>query len=93
MVTAFVADFALVLALVFGRQALSKVHMDMSLPLKIHVPIAVGTIVLYVFTLWAGYQLSRGKPTRNRLYWLDKVLTTSRILTFVTSLWVQFEGL
>lgn len=92
MLIAFGADLILVVALVFGRQALSKLGVGMSLQLQIHVPIAVTTIVLYFFTVWAGYQLSRGKPTRTRLYWLDKVLTTSRILTFVTSMWVQFGG-
>ena len=92
MYFAFGADLVLVTALVVGRQALSKLGMGMSLQLQIHVPIAVTTIVLYFFTVWAGYQLSRGLPTRRRLYWLDKVLTTFRILTFVTSVWVQFGG-
>ena len=93
MLTAFAMDVTLVAALVIGRQALSKVGTHMSFPLMVHVPIAILTISLYVFTVIAGIQLSMGHPTRRRLYWLDKALTTSRILTFVTSLWVQFSGL
>lgn len=92
MLTAFGADLLLVFSLVIGRQALSKIGGGMPLPLEVHVPIAVTTVVLYFPTVWAGYQLSRGKSTRTRLYWLDKALTTGRILTFVTSLWVQFGG-
>lgn len=93
MLTAFAADVTLVGALVVGRNALAKVGVGMSLPLMIHVPIAVLTIFLYCFTVIAGIQLSKGEPTRTRLYWLDKALTTSRILTFVTSVWVQVHGL
>jgi uncharacterized membrane protein YozB (DUF420 family) len=93
MLTAFACDVVLVAALVVGRDALSKVGPGMSLPLSIHVPIAVTTIILYVFTVIAGIQLSKGKPTRQRLRRLDKALTTARILTFVTSVWVQLHGL
>lgn len=90
---AFAADVLLILALVFGRHALSKVNGDMSIPLMIHVPIAVSTVILYVLTVKAGYDLYQGRPTRERLKTLDKILTTLRILTFVTSVWVQVSGL
>ncbi len=92
MLTAFGADLILIVCLVVGREALSKIHPGMSLPLMVHVPTAVTTTLLYFPTVWAGYQLSRGKPTRTRLYWLDKALTIGRILTFITSCWVQLGG-
>src|SRR5262245_39917939 len=77
MLTAFAADLTLVAALVLMRNALGRVAAGgMPLPLQIHVPIAITTIVLYFFTVYAGFQLSKGKPTRRRLYWLDKALTS-----------------
>lgn len=91
MCSAFIADLILILALVFGRQALNKVSGDMSVELMIHVPIAITTVVAYVFTMQAGYRLYRGhEPARARLVLWDKILTTLRVLTLVTSLWVQF---
>lgn len=92
MLAAFVSDLLLIAALVFGRSALSKVGGEMTLALQIHVPIAIATVVLYFFTVWAGYQLWRGRPARNRLRALDKALVTFRILTLITSLWVQYAA-
>jgi hypothetical protein len=86
-----VADITLVLGLVVFRDALTKVHMDMSWTLQIHVPIAVLTVLVYVATWWAGYRLWKGdSAARNRLRQLDKFLVPLRILTLVTSLMVQF---
>lgn len=90
MLAAFGADLVLVAALVVGREALNKVTPEMPLSLKVHVPIAVATVVLYVPTVWTGIQLARGRAVRRKLVRLDRLLTTARILTFVTSLWVQF---
>lgn len=90
MLTAFAADLVLVAALVIGRQALAKVEMAMPLALQVHVPVAVLTVILYFPTVIAGIQLAQGKPVRARLARLDKVLTTARILTFMTSVWVQY---
>lgn len=93
MCTAFAADLTLILALVFGRHALGKVDGDMPLELMIHVPIAVATVIAYGFTMFAGFQLYNGNSkARGRLIVWDKLLTTLRILTLLTSLWVQFGG-
>jgi hypothetical protein len=91
MVMAFVADFILIGALVFGREALSKVELAMPLALKIHVPIAVFTVLFYFPTMWTGYRLKKGLPVRDQMRVYDKILTTLRILTLLTSLWVQFS--
>lgn len=90
MLTAFAADFALVFVLAVHRRALSKVTLTMPWTLKIHVPIAVLTLVLYILAVWTGYRLYRGHPVRARLRALDRVLIPSRILTLVTSLIVYF---
>jgi len=90
MLLAMVADLALVLGLVIGRDALMKVELEMPWTLMIHVPIAVLTVVFYFITAWAGYQLYLGKDTRLRLRRLDKILVPLRVLTLVTSLMVQF---
>lgn len=89
MLSCLVADLALVLSLAIVRQALSKVSLDMSWLLMVHVPIAVVTVALYFPTAWTGFQLWRGKPVRSRLRLLDKCLTTGRVLTFLTSLLLQ----
>ncbi|MGE4130922.1 MAG: hypothetical protein AB7F86_04755 [Bdellovibrionales bacterium] len=93
MLTAFVADVILILALVFGRQALSKVGPDMSTLLMVHVSIAISTVVLYVLTIRAGYRLYKGdKAARARLKILDKILVTARVFTLVTSLILEYAG-
>lgn len=92
MVTAFIADFILIGALVFGREALSKVELAMPLSLKIHVPIAVFTVLFYFPTMWTGYRLKKGLPVRDQMRVYDRILTTLRILTLLTSLWVQFSA-
>lgn len=90
MLTAFAADLALVFVLAVHRQALGKVSLGMPWTLKIHVPIAVLTVVIYFFAVWTGYRLYRGHPVRARLRALDRILIPARILTLVTSLIVYF---
>ncbi len=94
MLAAFVADLILILALVFGRDAMGTVMSgEMSLALRIHVPIAVCTVVFYFGAVWSGYQLWRGEAgARVRLRWMDRCLVVFRVLTLLTSLWVQFAG-
>lgn len=92
MLAAFAADMMLIAALVFGRQALGKVGGDMSLALKVHVPIAVVTVILYIAAVWCGYKLYQGLPVRNWLRRVDKWLLVFRVMTLVTSVWVQFDG-
>ncbi len=89
---AFAADMALIGVLVFGRQALGKVSPDMSLALKVHVPIAIITVLLYSAAVWCGYKLYQGLPVRKWLRRVDRWLLFFRVMTLVTSLWVQFEG-
>jgi hypothetical protein len=90
MSTVIASDVLLVLALIIRRDALSKVSLGMPWTLKIHVPIAVATILLYFVTAWTGVQLLRGKPLHARMRRLDRIVVPARVLTFVTSLMVQF---
>jgi len=90
MSAVIVADLCLVAALVVKRNALGKVGMGMPWTLKIHVPIAILTVLLYFVTAWTGIQLYRGRPLHQRMRRLDRVLVTTRVLTLVTSLMVQF---
>jgi hypothetical protein len=90
MLTVMCADLCLVGSLVIMRDALNKVSTDMPWTLQVHVPIAITTVILYFATAWTGYMLYRGRPVRAHLQWFDRSLTTARILTFVTSLMVQF---
>lgn len=92
MLIAFAADMVLIAGLVFGRQALGKVSMEMSFALKIHVPIAIFTVVLYFAAIWCGYKLYHGLPVRTWLRRVDKWLLFFRVMTLVTSVWVQFDG-
>lgn len=91
MSAVIICDLILVAALVLKRDALGQVaHGGMPLILKIHVPIAIFTVVLYLVTAWTGIQLYRGKPLHARMRALDRVLVPARVLTLVTSLLVQF---
>lgn len=90
MVSVIVADLLLIVGLIEKRDALAQVTTDMPMILKIHVPIAVFTVLMYFITAWTGYQLLRGKPVRARMRWCDRILVPSRILTLVTSIMVQF---
>jgi len=90
MTAVIVADLLLVAALVVERNALGKVGSGMPWTLKIHVPIAIFTVIMYLITGWTGYQLYRGKPLHKRMRTLDRILVPSRVLTLLTSLMVQF---
>lgn len=92
MLLAFASDMVLIAALVFGRQALGKVGADMSLALQVHVPIAIVTVLLYFMAVWCGFKLYQGLPVRTWLRRVDKWLLFFRVMTLVTSIWVQFEG-
>lgn len=91
MIGVIIADLMLVLSLVLMRDALSKVGVGMPLALKVHVPIAIGTVMLYFPTAYTGYQLYIGKPVRQRMRTLDRTLVVGRVMTLVTSLWVQLN--
>jgi hypothetical protein len=90
MCAVIVADLSLVAYLIVNHNALGKVGLGMPWTLKIHVPIAVFTVVMYLITGWTGYQLYRGKPLHVRMRRLDKILVPARVLTLITSLMVQF---
>lgn len=86
-----ICDVFLVVGLVVFRDALSKVSLGMPWTLKIHIPIALGTLALYAWTARTGYRLHGGdESARPLLKRLDKVVVTVRILNLVTSLMVQF---
>jgi hypothetical protein len=84
------ADLILVGGLVVHRHALEKVGLGMPWTLKIHVPIAIFTVVMYLITAWTGYQLLRGRPLHARMRLLDHILVPARVLTLLTSIMVQF---
>ena len=90
MSAVIVADLTLVAALVIHRHALEKLDLGMPWTLKLHVPIAIFTVVMYLITGWTGFQLYRGKPLHKRMRILDHILVPARVLTLVTSLMVQF---
>lgn len=85
-----IGDLALVGALVVMREALSKVETGMKLSLMIHVPIAISTVVLYVFIAIAAIGTYRGMPWKRWIGRVDKVLVPARVLTSLTSLLVHF---
>lgn len=95
MIIAMVADLLLVVALVVFRNALGKVDMGMHWTLKVHVPIAISTLGLYILTAQAGYSLYKGdENARARLKVLDKFVIVFRVLTLVTSamvIWLRPE--
>jgi hypothetical protein len=89
MLSCFAGDLLLVLALVMMRKALSQVSPGMHWTLKIHVPIAMATLIFYCFTMRTGYRLYKrdesARPLHRRL---DKTLVVLRVLTLVSSLMV-----
>ena len=91
MLSVILADVLLIVFLVVDHDALGKVGPGMPWTLKIHVPIAVFTVVMYFVTAWTGWQLWRGRrELLGRMRMLDRVLVPARVLTLVTSLMVQF---
>ncbi|HMN68594.1 MAG TPA: hypothetical protein PKC28_08640 [Bdellovibrionales bacterium] len=89
MVAAFAADVLLVAGLVAFRDALSEVHGDMHWTLKVHIPIAVATLLFYCLATWNGYRLFKGdESARGRLRLCDRFLVPLRVLTLVTSVMV-----
>jgi hypothetical protein len=89
MLSCFAGDLLLVFALVTMRNALAQVSPGMHWTLKLHVPIAVGTLVFYFLASLAGYRLYKGdERARPRLKLFDKILVTLRVLNLATSLMV-----
>lgn len=91
MILALVADYALVVGLVIGRDALSSIEPSMHWTLMIHIPFALSTVVLYAITATYGYQLRKGnEAARHSLRRFDRLLVFTRVMTLVTSLIMQF---
>jgi hypothetical protein len=90
MTAVIAADLALVAYLVVNHDALGKVGLSMPWTLKVHVPIAVFTVFMYLLTGWTGYQLYKGKPLHARMRFFDRILVPARVLTLITSLMVQY---
>jgi hypothetical protein len=90
MSAVIVADLSLVGYLVLNHNALGKLGLTMPWILKIHVPVAIFTVAMYLLTGWTGYQLYRGKPLHARMRFFDRILVPARVLTLITSLMVQF---
>jgi hypothetical protein len=90
MIGVIVSDFTLVGYLIVNHGALGKVGLSMPWTLKLHVPIAIFTMGMYLLTGWTGYQLYLGKPFHARMRFLDRILVPARVLTLLSSLMVQF---
>lgn len=90
MAASLIADYLLVLGLVIFREALGEVHLGMHWTLMVHIPFALASVVLYALTARTGYQLWKGSPVRAQLRRYDRLLVFARLMTFVTSLMVEF---
>jgi hypothetical protein len=85
------ADVLLILFLVFGRSALSKVSPDMPLILMVHIFFALSTVVLYGLATYFGIQLLKGHRAHLKsMRRVDRVLTPFRVLTLITSVALMF---
>ena len=84
-----IIDVLLVLALVIGRNALGTVVSgNMGGLLLIHVPIAISTVIGYVFATFYGLKLKKGQRSYlKHMRILDKFLVPTRVLNTLTS-WV-----
>lgn len=89
MTSVIFADMALILVLVFARDALTKVSPAMSMALYIHLVFAVGTVILYILALWFGTQILLGNPHPGAMRGLDRLIVPCRTLTFITSVLLQ----
>lgn len=93
MAFAIAADVLLILFLVFNRNALGQLSPSMGLMLKVHVPIAISTVVGYGFAVYYGVQLSCGqKKYLGKMKITDRIVTPLRVLTFVTSVLLEVVG-
>lgn len=91
MTAVIIADVALVLFLVFGRSALSKVSVDMSVYLIIHIFFALSTVLLYGAAVTVGLKLKKGQTQYlPQMRLIDRVLTPMRVMTLITSTALMF---
>lgn len=91
MTGVIVADVVLILFLVFGRSALSKVSLDMSPFLMVHIFFALSTVILYGWATYVGIQLLKGRrDLLPQMRKVDRILTPFRVLTLVTSVALMF---
>ncbi len=88
---AMIIDVGLVLALVIFRNALGTVvGGDMSSMLKLHVAIAISTIIGYAYATFLGLKLVKGQRRYLRqMRTLDPILLSLRFLNTYTS-WLLF---
>ncbi len=83
-------DLILVLALVFMRNALGQVDTDMHWSLMVHLPFAVGTLLLYFVALFVGIKLLKGdRSYLGKMRFLDRLIMPGRTLTFLTSVLME----
>jgi len=90
MSAVIVADLTLVIYLVMGHKALDRIEPGMPTLLMIHIFFALSTVFLYGLAVWTGVHLLCKKRTRFRMKTLDRWIVPFRIMTFVTSLGLQF---
>lgn len=83
------ADLALIVGLVVGRNALDKIEYTMPILLYIHLAFAMTTVVLYGCALVVGVRLLRGHSQPGAMRGLDRLIVPIRTLTLVTSILLQ----
>ncbi|MCB9027379.1 MAG: hypothetical protein H6625_13740 [Bdellovibrionaceae bacterium] len=91
MSTAMIIDVALVIVLVFKRNALGTVVTgNLHGMLLVHVPIAIATVIGYGFATFFGIKLKNGhKKYLKHMRFLDSIIVPLRILNTTTS-WLLF---
>jgi hypothetical protein len=89
MTGVIVADLLLIVGLVIQRNALESVKITMPIVLYVHLSFAITTVILYLLAIIVGIRLLRGYNHLGAMRGLDRVIVPCRIMTLVTSLWLQ----
>ena len=92
MATAMSIDVALIATLTIKRDAVGTVASgEMSTLLWIHVPIAISTVIGYVFAVYFVTRIMKGQRRYlKHIRIADKIIVPLRILTTITSLMLYF---
>ncbi|MCB0368974.1 MAG: hypothetical protein KDD34_05805 [Bdellovibrionales bacterium] len=81
------ADLILILFLVIGRSALSKVSLSMPIYLIVHISFALSTVIFYVFAIIYGVKILKGQRQYiSKMKLIDRFVTPLRVLTLITSI-------
>ncbi len=74
-----------------GRNVFSKLHAGMASLLILHICLALGAVVSYIFAAYVGFKLYRGDESfRGHMRLADRVIVPLRVLVLITSLLLVF---